>query len=406
MDDVIDFERFGKNIHPAGFNLGEIEEAVDQVQEMFRANQNLLKILFLKSRYLPFGPPQHQAGEADNGIERRPQLVTDVGKKLRLVPVSGLKQRVLLLDFLKQADVFGGDHRLVGEGCDESDLLLGERLNPFPPNHDHADGDTFSEHGNTQQRSKPAGLLGFAPFILGVSQHVGDMNGPAFGNNPADEIFSAGRVDRVLFHKFFELRCGSVADRNGVNIPLEPVNVAFIRSTELGGVLDESFKDRLEIKSRAANNFQHLARSRLLIQRLSEFARAVFNFVLQVGVGLLELGRHAVELVGQLLQLVAGFDFQSMIEIAATDACRSASQNFDGPHHASTDQKTGPARHSKTGQKKDESSQGRSIKRSVGFAHRPLDKYGPAEILNWREGGKDLLPDEIGLSGQRPGLLR
>src|SRR5437867_6797556 len=307
MDDVIDFERLGKNIHPTGFNLGEIEEAVDQVQEMFRASQNLLKILFLKSRYLSLGPPQHQARKPDDRIERRAELVTDVGEKLRLVPVSGLKQRVLLLDFLKQADVFGAEHRLVGEGCDESDLLLGERLNPFPPDHDHADGDTFSEHGNTQQRSKSANLLGLAPLVLGVSQHVGDMNGRAFGDNPAAEIFSAGRVDWVSLHKFFELGRRAVADRNGVNISLEPVNVAFIRSTELGGVLDESFKDGLEIKSRAANNFQHLARSRLLIQRLSEFARAVFYFVLQVGVGLLELGRHAVELVGQLLQLVAGF---------------------------------------------------------------------------------------------------
>src|SRR5438046_5531071 len=153
MDDVIDFERLGKNIHPTGFNLGEIEEAVDQVQEMFRANQNLLKILFLKSRYLSLGPPQHQAGEADNGIERRAQLVTDVGEKLRLVPVSCLKQRVLLLDFLKQADVFSGDHRLVGEACDESDLLLGERLIYSAPEHAHADGPTSSARANAHQRS-------------------------------------------------------------------------------------------------------------------------------------------------------------------------------------------------------------------------------------------------------------
>src|SRR5205807_8313161 len=94
QEELNDLQLISKNQQPAGFNLGEIEEAVDQVQEMFRANQNLLKILFLKSRYLPFGPPQHQAGEADNGIERRAQLVTDVGEKLRLVPVSGLKQRV------------------------------------------------------------------------------------------------------------------------------------------------------------------------------------------------------------------------------------------------------------------------------------------------------------------------
>ena len=36
--------------------------------------------------------------------------------------------RVALAEFLEQAHVFDGDHRLVGKGFEKRDLLFGERL--------------------------------------------------------------------------------------------------------------------------------------------------------------------------------------------------------------------------------------------------------------------------------------
>src|SRR4029453_10712672 len=58
--------------------------------------------------------------------QRRAQLVTDVGEKLRFVTVSGLELLVLVLDFLEQAHVLDGDDRLIGKGFQKSDLLIGE----------------------------------------------------------------------------------------------------------------------------------------------------------------------------------------------------------------------------------------------------------------------------------------
>ena len=43
--------------------------------------------------------------EADDGIERRAQLVRHVGEKLRLVPVSGLDLAALILDLTEQPRV-------------------------------------------------------------------------------------------------------------------------------------------------------------------------------------------------------------------------------------------------------------------------------------------------------------
>ena len=61
--------------------------------------------------------------------------------------LQGLGQlAVPSLELLEQADVLDGDHRLVGEGPDQLDLLLGERA-PLPPGDgDRADGTLLTEH--------------------------------------------------------------------------------------------------------------------------------------------------------------------------------------------------------------------------------------------------------------------
>src|SRR5215510_14344638 len=109
-------EGFGVDLHPAGFDLGEVEKLVDQTEEVFRANQNLLEILLLQISNLPAGSSQNDTGKADDRVQRRAQLMADVGEKLRLVAVGRLELLVLFLDLLKQLDVLDGDDRLIGKG--------------------------------------------------------------------------------------------------------------------------------------------------------------------------------------------------------------------------------------------------------------------------------------------------
>ncbi len=52
---------------------------------------------------------------------------------------------VALLEFLEQADVLDGDHGLIGEGFDQCDLPLGERLNEVTPNYDYSDRHSLSQ---------------------------------------------------------------------------------------------------------------------------------------------------------------------------------------------------------------------------------------------------------------------
>ena len=44
-------------------------------------------------------------GEADDGVERRAQLVRHVGEELRLVPVGGFDLAALVLDLAEQPGV-------------------------------------------------------------------------------------------------------------------------------------------------------------------------------------------------------------------------------------------------------------------------------------------------------------
>ena len=79
---------------------------------------------------------------------------------------------------------------------------------------------------------------------------------------------------------------------------------------------------RVEIergRHRAADLFQHLE----LVDRLRQIARPLLHLAFEVGIGLGQLARHAVELVGQLFQLVRGLDLDAVAEIAGSrDAAR------------------------------------------------------------------------------------
>ena len=80
-------------------------------------------------------PSSDQLGVAEDGVERRAQLVAHVGEELRLVLARLRELAALVLDFVEQAHVLDGDHRLVGEGGDQLDLLVGE--GPHGPAYQH-----------------------------------------------------------------------------------------------------------------------------------------------------------------------------------------------------------------------------------------------------------------------------
>src|SRR5215475_6513455 len=71
-----------------------------------------------------------------------------------------------------------------------------------------------------------------------------------------------------------------------------------------------------------------------------ELTGTLLDLALKGGVRLLQLGRHAVELVAERLQLVAGLDRDPLAEIAAADACCAVPQGPYRDHHLAGEQET------------------------------------------------------------------
>ena len=95
--------------------------------------------------------------------------------------VSVLRPR---LEFLEQPHVLDRDHRLVGEGRDQLDLLVGEGPDLGPPHHDGADEDALPEHRDAQDRPEARDPLSLELFKLAIRQDVKDLDRPMLKADP------------------------------------------------------------------------------------------------------------------------------------------------------------------------------------------------------------------------------
>src|ERR1700732_1938612 len=113
------------SIRPASI-LERSRMFIDQREKMPASTEHAIEWLsVLLQRLCIFA--QHLA-DADDGVERRAQLMAHVGEELRLVLARLGKLAALVLDFIEQADILNRDHRLIGEGRSKLDLLIHERL--------------------------------------------------------------------------------------------------------------------------------------------------------------------------------------------------------------------------------------------------------------------------------------
>jgi hypothetical protein len=105
---------------------------VTQVIAFFQINDSIIGVAKL-------------AGTLDNGIEHRPDVGRRGSDDAQDIGAAGLVGEGFreiagaLLDLVEQTHILDRDHGLVGEGGDEIDLLLRERLDPLAGQYDHPD---------------------------------------------------------------------------------------------------------------------------------------------------------------------------------------------------------------------------------------------------------------------------
>ena len=105
------------------------------------------------------------------------------GRRLLLQRLGHLRMgsgegAVLFLELGEQPHVLDGDHRLVGKGFDELNLLIGERLN-FKLVEDNDAEDVISpEHGHAKFRADGIDVS-LRVAVLGIRLEVGNMDRPS-----------------------------------------------------------------------------------------------------------------------------------------------------------------------------------------------------------------------------------
>ena len=85
-----------------------------------------------------------------------------IGKELRLVLACLRELSALVLDFIEQTHVLDRDHRLIGKGCHQLDVLVVEWAHNGSAQQDHTDRAALAQKRYAEMRAKATQLLYFA----------------------------------------------------------------------------------------------------------------------------------------------------------------------------------------------------------------------------------------------------
>ena len=80
-------------LNPARLDLREVKHVVDEAEEMLARAVHALERLGEAGELRTFGLLAQHLGQADDGVERRAQLVAHIGEELRLVLARNLELR-------------------------------------------------------------------------------------------------------------------------------------------------------------------------------------------------------------------------------------------------------------------------------------------------------------------------
>src|SRR5215472_9549578 len=137
----------------AGLDLGKVEHVIDEPEQVSAVGLKALEYAKHFLGWLTISAIRHQFGIAQDGIERRAQLVAHIGQELRLVLARLFKLPALVLDFVKQPHVLDSYTRLVSEGCHQVDLLIGEGANGLAHQDDSTDRMVFAQQRYAEDRA-------------------------------------------------------------------------------------------------------------------------------------------------------------------------------------------------------------------------------------------------------------
>jgi hypothetical protein len=108
----------------ASLDLGQIQHVIDEPQEMLAVGLKAFEYAKHLFRWLTVSAVRHQFGIAQDGVERRAQLVAHIGEELRFMLARLFKLPALVLDLVEQPRILDGQRRLRRKSLDEIDSIL------------------------------------------------------------------------------------------------------------------------------------------------------------------------------------------------------------------------------------------------------------------------------------------
>src|SRR5438094_3268163 len=174
-----------------------------------------------------------------------------------LVSVAGL-------EFGEQPHVLNRDDGLIGEGLDERDLLVGERLYLTTPYRDGSERRPLPQHRHGQERSVASGKT----LVLGVDCDIVKMDHVPLEYGAAPPRLSPRTPREPLPKELEGLGPIAVGRRDVEDLPIESSYPTNGRVTQPGGTTRDRVKHRLGVGRRAGDHSQDLTGRRLLLRRL------------------------------------------------------------------------------------------------------------------------------------------
>jgi hypothetical protein len=216
-----------------------------------------------------------------HGLEHRLELAGRSADDLEHLGGRGLLLQRLgelagaRLDLVEQPHVLDRDHRLVGEGGDQVDLLLRERLDPGAGQEQHADRGSLAQQRNAERGAIVAERQDTGHVVFGVGLDVVHMNDASLEQGAPDDR-SAARLDGdalqvlLVLQRLLGLGADSVAGCQMVGRASRPPDVGDIRVAQPRRRFDQRVEHHLQVEGRATDHLEHVGGGGLPLQRLAQ----------------------------------------------------------------------------------------------------------------------------------------
>ncbi len=244
--------------------------------------------------------------------------------------VRGREFAALGVDFRKQPRIAHRQHRLMREGLHQPDQVGRKLAGHFAQHHQRAQDALLVDQRHHQHRMEAGLQHDIAQPVPGGAGQIGDRDRLALRRGRAEHAVGLVDDEMVASGRLVD------ADRLG-EVELMLCRVVAVDQHRVGmGDLQRARRHRrqhrVEVERgghRAADFLQHLE----FVDRARQIPRPRLDLGFEAGIGFLQLAGHAVELVGQFLQLVPRAHLDAMAEIAGAEPPCACAQRGDRDQH-------------------------------------------------------------------------